>query len=188
MSEEKMINEEWNGQFWSHIYTAGETGIHLVNDVIIPLTKGDKVIFPADDPVSELKQQITALQSELEEAKQLRDEYATAARVIDLHLAEYGDGSKAYPEHISEAARNAKNCIDKLRNELAQLKAAQEWRDIKEEPEENGRYLVIYESASKSDVFIADYDDVDGWLNKVRGTELTHWKPITPPQTEPEEN
>lgn len=49
---------------------------------------------------------------ELEEAKAGVESYATAARVISLHLKDYCDESLSYPEMIAEAARKAANTIE----------------------------------------------------------------------------
>lgn len=50
------------------------------------------------------------------------------------------------------------------------------------DPPESGRYLIIYETTGgKRQVFIADYDDCDGWLNMVRGTTVALWAPIPMP-------
>jgi len=84
---------------------------------------------------------------------------------------------------------------DRIKDLEKQLAAATEWRDVSEEPEQYGRYLIQYESAGgRTGVFVGDWEcgigacDVDAWSNQVRGTEIIKWKTIPLPTQKARKN
>jgi hypothetical protein len=66
-------------------------------------------LFPdkAQLEIAELRSHVSTLTQSLEESQKVRDAYATAARVIHLHLVEFCDESLPFDEMIADAARKA---------------------------------------------------------------------------------
>ena len=55
-----------------------------------------------------------------------------------------------------------------------------EWISVKDGlPDESGRYAVCYKYKELSlKIFIADFDDIEGWYIPVPDTEITRWSSL----------
>ena len=62
------------------------------------------------------------LEAENEKLRETVDKYATAARVIALHLKPFCDESLPYDEMIADAARKASDELEQVKRENRQLK------------------------------------------------------------------
>ena len=60
---------------------------------------------------------LSALQGENERLRETVDKYATAARVIALHLKPFCDESLPYDEMIADVARNASDELEQVKRE-----------------------------------------------------------------------
>ena len=65
---------------------------------------------------------LSTLQAENEKLRETVDKYATAARVIALHLKPFCDESLPYDEMIADAARKAFAELEQVKRENRQLK------------------------------------------------------------------
>ena len=65
---------------------------------------------------------LSTLQAENEKLREAVDKYATAARVIALHLKPFCDESLPYDEMIADAARKASDELEQVKRENRQLK------------------------------------------------------------------
>lgn len=64
---------------------------------------------------------LTTLQAENEKMRETVDKYATAARVIALHLKPFCDESLPYDEMIADAARKASDELEQVKRALAMM-------------------------------------------------------------------
>lgn len=83
---------------------------------------------------TEYDAEIGRLKAENDEVHKIVDDYAAAARVIGLHLAEFNDETLSYDQMIAESSRRARTEMERLRAEHARLNdkataLAQNWRD-----------------------------------------------------------
>lgn len=79
-----------------------------------------KIAWKADLRTTvQLSSDLATARRELEEAKAGVEAYATAARVISLHLKDHCDESLSHHEMISEAARRARNAIESAKESEA---------------------------------------------------------------------
>ena len=65
---------------------------------------------------------LSTLQAENEKLRETVDKYATAARVIALHLKPFCNESLPYDEMIADAARKASDELEQVKRENRQLK------------------------------------------------------------------
>ena len=65
---------------------------------------------------------LSTLQAENEKLRETVDKYATAARVIALHLKPFCDESLPYDEMIADAARKASDELEQVKRENSHLK------------------------------------------------------------------
>jgi len=69
-----------------------------------------------------LKQENEQLQAQLTDITKIRDDYATAARVIALYLVDFCDNSMPYDKMIADAARKACMAVEKRDEALKQAR------------------------------------------------------------------
>ena len=79
---------------------------------------------------------LSTLQAENEKLRETVDKYATAARVIALHLKPFCDESLPYDEMIADAARKASDELEQVKRENDAL-----WAYIKIVDREYRRYM-----------------------------------------------
>ena len=84
----------------------------------------DKASLEIMDLCMEAATALSTLQAENEKLRETVDKYATAARVIALHLKPFCDESLPYDEMIADAARKAS---DELEQVKAERDAAVSW-------------------------------------------------------------
>ena len=65
---------------------------------------------------------LSTLQAENEKLRETVDKYATAARVIALHLKPFCDESLPYDEMIADAARKASDELEQVKRENSHFK------------------------------------------------------------------
>lgn len=65
---------------------------------------------------------LSTVQAENEKLREIVDKYATAARVIALHLKPFCDESLPYDEMIADAARKASDKLEQVKRENSHLK------------------------------------------------------------------
>ena len=71
---------------------------------------------------------LSTLQAENEKLRETVDKYATAARVIALHLKPFCDESLPYDEMIADAARKASDELEQVKRERdAAVERLREW-------------------------------------------------------------
>ena len=70
---------------------------------------------------------LSTLQAENEKLRETVDKYATAARVIALHLKPFCDESLPYDEMIADAARKASDELEQVKNERDSARATRSW-------------------------------------------------------------
>ena len=81
---------------------------------------------------------LSTLQAENEKLRETVDKYATAARVIALHLKPFCDESLPYDEMIADAARKASDELEQVKRERdAAVEMIREW-------EKFDTYLLIH--------------------------------------------
>ena len=74
------------------------------------------------DALREAATALSTLQAENEKLRETVDKYATAARVIALHLKPFCDESLPYDEMIADAARKASDELEQVERENSRLK------------------------------------------------------------------
>ena len=72
---------------------------------------------------------LSTLQAENEKLRETVDKYATAARVIALHLKPFCDESLPYDEMIADAARKASDELEQVKRALAMMWYAYDNKD-----------------------------------------------------------
>ena len=82
----------------------------------------DKATLEIMDLCMEAATALSTLRAENEKLRETVDKYATAARVIALHLKPFCDESLAYDEMIADAARKASDELEQVKRENRQLK------------------------------------------------------------------
>ena len=82
----------------------------------------DKASLEIMDLCMEAATALSTLQAENEKLRETVDKYATAARVIALHLKPFCDESLPYDEMIADAARKASDELEQVNRENRQLK------------------------------------------------------------------
>ena len=81
-----------------------------------------KEIDGSDELMLNAATALSTLQAENEKLRETVDKYATAARVIALHLKPFCDESLPYDEMIADAARKASDELEQVKRENSHLK------------------------------------------------------------------
>lgn len=77
----------------------------------------DKASLEIMDLCMDAATALSAFQAENEKLRETVDKYATAARVIALHLKPFCDESLPYDEMIADAARKASDELEQVKQE-----------------------------------------------------------------------
>lgn len=64
--------------------------------------------------------------------------------------------------------------------EITELKEANRWRSVEDEPEEGEEFLIRVESG---EIYIAYFDGIN-WSMRQKGLAVTHWRPLPVPAVE----
>ena len=96
----------------------------------------DKASLEIMDLCKDAATALSTLQAENEKLRETVDKYATAARVIALHLKPFCDESLPYDEMIADAARKASDELEQVKRENDAL-----WAYIKIVDREYRRYM-----------------------------------------------
>ena len=125
MDIEKLIEQlnDWNEKYISNL--CGDRTIKCEEYCI----KDDCLIVKAATALA-------TFQAENEKLRETVDKYATAARVIALHLKPFCDESLAYDEMIADAARKASDELEQVKRENNAL-----WTYIEIVDREYRRYM-----------------------------------------------
>ena len=103
-----------------------------------PYSKAGDLVWPDPEPyfIEQAATALSTLQAENEKLRETVDKYATAARVIALHLKPFCDESLAYDEMIADAARKASDELEQVKRENNAL-----WTYIEIVDREYRRYM-----------------------------------------------
>ena len=84
-----------------------------------PYSKAGDLVWPDPEPyfIEQAATALSTLQAENEKLRETVDKYATAARVIALHLKPFCDESLPYDEMIADAARKASDELEQVKRE-----------------------------------------------------------------------
>ena len=74
-----------------------------------------------EDVLDEAATALSTLQGENKQLRETVDKYATAARVIALHLKPFCDESLPYDEMIEDAARKASDELERVKREKSSI-------------------------------------------------------------------